>query len=291
MKNTSVKHPFPYLPRLFRWLLLSLLAGLLVFPVLMMTANSLMGARELKEAYGVILENQTGSISVRLLPRYPTLQPYVELLLDSPDFFVMFWNSCRQVLPILLGQVLMGMPAAWAFARYEFPGRKPLFLLYMVLMVMPFQVTMVSTYLVLSRLSILDTHQAIWLPAVFSTFPVFIMEKFFRSIPESLIEAARVDGAGALKLFWYMGLPLGAPGVMSSLILNFLEYWNSMEAPMTFLKTKSLLPLSLYLPEITTDQVSVSFAASVIMMLPAVLGFLWGQEYLQQGIVASGLKE
>ena len=78
---------------------------------------------------------------------------------------------------------------------------------------------------------------------------------------------------------------------MSSLLLNFLEYWNAMEAPMTFLKTKALLPLSLYLPEITTDQVSVSFAASVVMMLPAVLGFLWGQDYLQQGIVASGLKE
>ena len=278
-------------PRGVRWLLLGFLALLMVFPVLMMCANSLMGVRELKEAYGVILENRPGVLTMRLLPQYPTLQPYVELLLDSPDFFVMFWNSCRQVFPILLGQILVGMPAAWAFARYRFPGRRPLFLLYMILMVMPFQVTMVSSYLVLSRLSLLDTHRAIWMPAVFSTFPVFIMEKFFRSIPESLIEAARVDGSNALNLFWYMGLPLGAPGVMSSLILNFLKYWNSMEAPMTFLKTKSLLPLSLYLPEITADQISVSFAASVVMMLPAVLGFLWGQEYLQQGIVASGLKE
>lgn len=263
----------------------------MVLPLVVMVCNSWMGAGELMEAYGGVLGDSKTEVSMRLLPDYPTLRPYVELLLDSPDFFVMFWNSCRQVFPVLIGQVLVGMPAAWAFARYRFRGRKILFLLYMILMVMPFQVTMVSSYLVLSGLSLMDTHLAIILPGIFSTFPVFIMEKFFRAIPEALIEAARVDGAGPFQIFWRVGVPLGLPGVMASLILNFLEYWNAIEAPMTFLKTKSKLPLSLYLPEITTDQVSVSFAASVVMMLPAVLCFLWGQEYLQQGIVASGLKE
>ena len=124
-----------------------------------------------------------------------------------------------------------------------------------------------------------------------STFPVFIMEKFFRSIPKEVFEAAQVDGAGELASFLMIGIPLGSPGIVSALILNFLEYWNAMEAPMTFLKTKSKLPLSLYLPEITTDQMSASFVASVVMMIPAVLGFLWGREYLQKGIEASGLKE
>lgn len=285
------QHLSKLLRRFVPYLLLSLLAVLMVFPILTMITSSFMGVKELNDSYGVVLNSGAGSIRWKPFPQYPTLQPFVELLLDSPDFFVMFWNSCRQVFPILLGQTLIGMPAAWAFARYQFPGRKALFWLYMVLMIMPFQVTMVSSYLVLSRLSLMDTHLAICLPGIFSTFPVFIMEKFFRAIPESLLEAARVDGAGAFALFWHVGIPLGLPGVMSSLILNFLEYWNAMEAPMTFLKTKAKLPLSLYLPEITTDQMSVSFAASVIMMLPAILGFLWGQEYLQQGIAASGLKE
>lgn len=276
---------------IFSYVLLAAVGFVMVFPVTMMIFNSLMGALELQESYGSVLGTGTGEVSMHLLPKYPTLLPYVELLLDSPDFFVMFWNSCTQVFPVLIGQILIGMPAAWAFGRYRFRGRKPLFLLYMILMVMPFQVTMVSSYLVLSRLNLLDTAYAVILPGVFSTFPVFIMEKFFRSIPDALIEAAKVDGAGPLQIFWQVGAPLGVPGIMSSLILNFLEYWNAIEAPMTFLKTKSKLPLSLYLPEITTDQISVSFAASVIMMLPAVLGFLWGQEYLQQGIIASGLKE
>ena len=271
--------------------LLTVIGFIMIFPVAVMVTNSWMGTQELQESYGAVLGMGGGSTSLKLLPRYPTLQPFVELLLDSPDFFVMFWNSCRQVFTVLLGQIIVGMPAAWAFGRYRFRGRRILFLLYMILMVMPFQVTMVSSYLVLSRLSLLDSHLAIILPGIFSTFPVFIMEKFFRSIPAALIEAAEVDGAGPFQVFWNVGVPLGIPGVMSSLILNFLEYWNAIEAPMTFLKTKAKIPLSLYLPEITVDQMGVSFAASVIMMMPAILIFLWGQEYLQQGIIASGLKE
>lgn len=260
-------------------------------PVLVMFPNSFMGPEELKAAYGGVLGGGGQAVQMELLPVYPTLKPYVELLLDSPDFFVMFWNSVKQVVPVLLGQVLVGMPAAWAFGRYRFTGRRILFLLYMILMIMPFQVTMVSSYLVLSNLSLMDTHLAIILPGVFSAFPVFIMQKFFHSIPDALVEAAMVDGAGQLKIFLHVGVPLGMPGIMASVLLNFLEYWNAIEAPMTFLKTKAKLPLSLYLPQITTDQVGSSFAASIVMLLPAVLIFLWGQEYLEQGIVASGLKE
>lgn len=260
-------------------------------PVLVMFPNSFMGPEELKAAYGGVLGGGGQAVQMELLPVYPTLKPYVELLLDSPDFFVMFWNSVKQVVPVLLGQVLVGMPAAWAFGRYRFTGRRILFLLYMILMIMPFQVTMVSSYLVLSNLSLMDTHLAIILPGVFSAFPVFIMQKFFHSIPDALVEAAMVDGAGQLKIFLHVGVPLGMPGIMASVLLNFLEYWNAIEAPMTFLKTKAKLPLSLYLPQITTDQVGSSFAASIVMMLPAVLIFLWGQEYMEQGIVASGLKE
>lgn len=260
-------------------------------PVIIMLTNSFMGTDEMLSAYGGILSGTKEDTVIRILPRYLTLKAFVELLLDSPDFFVMFWNSCRQVFPVLAGQLLVGIPAAWAFARYNFAGRRILFTLYMILMIMPFQVTMVSSYVVLSKLSLLDSHMSVILPGVFSTFPVFIMEKFFREIPVSLIEAAQADGAGQVQIFFKIGIPMGLPGIMSALILDFLEYWNAIEQPMTFLKTKSLFPLSLYLPEITADKMSVSFAASVIMMLPSVLLFFWGQEYLEKGIAASGLKE
>ena len=203
----------------------------------------------------------------------------------------MFWNSVRQVFPILFGQLLLGIPAAWALGRYSFRGRRALVYLYMILMILPFQVTMVSSYGVLSFFHMLDTHWAVILPGVFSALPVFLVTKFFQGIPDSLLEAAKVDGAGELGAFFYVGLPLGLPGIISSLILNFLEYWNAIEPPMTFLKTKSKFPVSLYLSNIPLNDVGTSFAASVLIMAPSLFLFAWGQSYLEQGIIASGLKE
>lgn len=269
-----------------------MLVGLLMLlPLCLMVTNSFLGVREIQEVYGIVLEESGEEFSFRILPQYFTLRPYVELLLDSLDFFVMFWNSSRQVFPILLGQIVIGMPAAWAFARFQFRGRRRLFFGYMVLMILPFQVTMVSNYILLSKLSLMDTHLGLIVSGIFSTFPVFLMEKFFKALPEAMLDAARVDGASELQIFIKLGMPLGMPGMMSAVILCFLEYWNAIEAPMTFLKTKAKFPLSLYLPNITTDQLSSSFAASIVMMIPAVLIFLWGRDYLQQGIEASGLKE
>lgn len=274
-----------------KYLVCGIISVFMILPLLFLLGNSFTGLAEISESYGAVLGKQNTGISVHFIPQYPTLRAYIELLLDSPDFFIMFWNSCKQVFSILIGQIIISIPAAWAFARYSFRGRKLLFTLYMILMIMPFQVTMVSSYLILSKLSLMDTHLALILPGIFSTFPVFIMEKFYKAIPNSIMEAAKVDGAGPVQIFLNIGLPLGAPGIMASLILNFLEYWNAIEAPMTFLKTKSKLPLSLYLPDITTSQISTAFVASVVMMLPALLVFLWGKEYLAQGIAVSGLKE
>lgn len=276
-----------------RWITagLFIVSGVIWFPIIFMAGQSFMGSEELIKNTGAVLAGLGGKAHFSLLPQFPTLAPYVELLLDSPGFFVMFWNSCKQVFPILLGQLLIGTPAAWALGHFKFRGRNVLMLLYMILMIMPFQVTMVSGYLVLKRFQILDTHFALILPGIFNTFPVFIMAKAFSGIPESMIDAAKIDGAGELRIFSAIGIPMALPGIMSAMILGFLEYWNVIEQPMTFLKTKSLWPLSLYLPNITSDKINVSFAASIVMLLPAVFLFLWGQSYLEQGIAASGLKE
>ncbi len=250
-----------------------------------------MGTQEVLQKLGPVLGDMKGFASWSLIPQYPTLRPYVELLLDSPQFFVMFWNSVRLTAGVLFGQMIVGVPAAWGFARYDFPGKGALFTLYIVLMLMPFQVTMVSNYLVLNRLSLLDTHMGIILPAVFSTFPVFIMYRFFRGIPRSLIESARLDGASEWQIFWRIGLPLGSAGVMSAMVLSFLECWSMIEQPMTFLKNRSLWPLSLYLPDIAADRAGLALAASVTALIPAILVFLYGQTYLEQGIIAAGVKE
>ena len=150
---------------------------------------------------------------------------------------------------------------------------------------------MVSSYFVLDRLGLMNTVWAIILPGAVSTFPVFLMIRFFTAIPTTITEAAALDGAGPLQIFWYLGLPLGAPGILSAVVLGFLEYWNALEQPLTFLKNKMLWPISLYLPTVTPENTAVSLVASVMMLLPVLLIFLFGQNYLEAGIAASGLKD
>lgn len=276
---------------IFAYIILILSCLLIWIPIYMVLSGCFMRGEELTDYIGVVLDQGKGYVSWPIVPLYPTLKSFVELLFDAPQFFVMFWNSCKQVLPAVLGQFLVAVPAAWSFARYRFPFKNILFYIYIVLMILPFQVTIVSSYLVLNKLHLLDTHLAIILPAIFSTFPVFIMTKFFKGIPEEMLEAARLDGAGEGYIFFRIGIPLGNAGIISALILSFIELWNSIEQPLTFLRDKSYWPLSLYLPQISADNLGVSFIASLIMMLPAVLIFLKGQEYLEQGIIASGIKQ
>ncbi|MEG1277878.1 MAG: carbohydrate ABC transporter permease [Cellulosilyticaceae bacterium] len=272
-------------------ILVSVIALIVWLPMWMLMSGSLMAVDEIKTAFGPVLMETKGLASWPLFPKYPTVRPYVELLLDSPEFFAMFWNSVKLVVPILIGQVLIAIPAAWGFARFNFKGKKLLFTLYITLMLMPFQVTMVPHYLVLDQMNLLNTRWAVILPGIFSTFPVFIMYRFFKAIPEAMLEAVAIDGAGHFRAFYYIGMPLGIPGVMAALVLGFLEYWNMLEQPLTFLQDKSLWPLSLYLPNIGIDNIGVSITASVIMLVPALLIFLWGQNYLEAGIRVAGIKE
>lgn len=267
---------------------LLLILVIMVFPLFMLAVNSLMGRQELLETCGAVLADYGENAGIRIFPMYPTLRAYVRLLLDSPEYFTAFWNSMIQTVGILAGQLLVAVPAAWAFARCRFPGKQILWFLYMLLMILPFQVTMVSGYLVLNAADLMDTRAAVILPGIFSTLPVFILRKTFAGIPREILEAAQIDGAGSLGTFFYVGIPLGVPGIFSILILGFLEYWNAIEQPMTYLKTEALWPLSLYLPQMVNTEITAAFAASIVTLLPAVLIFFYGQDSLEQGIVASG---
>ena len=254
-----------------------------------MAAGALTPKDELLATIGPALQEQSGESALwPFLPSWPTLQPMVELLLDTPAFFSMFWNGCLLVFPQVAGQLLVAAPAAWVFSKLRFPGRRALYGAYLVLMVLPFQITMVPNYLVLNALGLMDTPWAVILPGAFSTFPVFILKKAYDAVPGSLLEAAALDGAGHLRCFLSIGLPLGLPGLLSAAVLGFIEAWNAIEQPMMFLKDKANWPLSLYLSSITADDLGLAMAASLVMLAPPLLLFLAGEKYLRQGIGLAG---
>ena len=266
-------------------------AVLICFPVFLILTGSVMDSIELGQYLGPVFSGGEEFIHWKVMPDYPTFEHYGRLLFLTPSFFVLFWNSVKLVACILAGQLLVGVPAAWAFAVYRVRGSRALFALYVVLMLLPFQVTMLSSYLVLDRFSLLNTHRAIILPAIFSTFPIFLSYGGFRQVPVQLLEAARIDGAGELWIFIKIGISLGKSGILSAIVLGFLEYWNLMEQPLAFLEDKALWPLSLYLPEISWTQAGFALCASFITLIPAAFVFVLGQDYLEQGIIYSGLKE
>lgn len=270
---------------------LSVLVFAVCYPVLFIAAGSVTGKEELIANLAPVLLPETGGFAKwTLLPETWSGSGYKELFLYQPGFFVLFWNSIKICMGVLAGQMLIAVPAAWAFARYEFRGRKSLFSLYIIFMLMPFQVLMLSEYLVFSKMQLLDTLWAMILPGVFSAFPVFILYNFFKGIPEELLEASRLDGAGELQVFLHIGLPAGLPGIGAVMILQFLEYWNLIEQPMLFLESKDKWPLSLYLPNIDLENAGIALAAALVTLVPSYLVFRIGQRSLESGIAATGVK-
>ena len=267
------------------------LALLVWWPLWFMVMGSLMSLEELTWTIGPALAEGDGRSIWPLLPTWPTLQPIVKLLLDTPHFFVMFWNTFRLVVPSISGQLIVGAPAAWALSRFRFRGRKVLATVYIALMLMPFQVTMVPNFLIIDRLGMMDSVWAVILPFAFSAFPVFIMIRGFDAVPRALLEAASIDGAGPVRTFAYIGLPLGIPSILAALVLGFLEVWGAIEQPMIFLNDPANWPLSLFLPQIVAEELGLAMVASLLMLMPAALFFFFGQKYLELGIQAAGVKE
>ncbi len=276
--------------RILTLIILFLFSFAAVYPLIFLLGGSLKSTPELGNNLAA-LWSADGTLHWTWLPFEPTLRHYVELLLDEPSYYVMFWNSVKIVGGVIGGQLLLSLPAAWGFARWQFPGKKILLSLYIVLMLFLFQVLMLSEYLILNRMGMIDTLWALILPGACSTFPIFIMYRFFSKVSTDVIEAAKLDGANEWQIFWRIGIPLGMPGIMSVIVLAFLEYWNLIEQPAVFLRSDRLKPLSLYLSTITKENAGVAFVAALIALLPPLLVFLCGRKYLEQGIAAIGGNE
>lgn len=273
---------------LLRHIVLLLPAGLILLPLILIFISSFMESSEASITYGGVLTGNTFA-SLALMPARPSLRPYSDLFLYCRQFYTMLWNSARDTALIAAGQILTAIPAAWAFAKLRIPLQKTIFTIYIILMMLPFQVTMLSNYFLLNRTGLLNTPWAFILPCIFSTFPVFVMTRFFKDVPDEIIEAASIDGAGSLQIFRYIGLPLGRSGITAVTVLQLLEIWNTVEQPMFFIQNEDYYPLALFFPNLTPDTLGSSFVAAIVMMLPPLLIFLYGREELENGIGHIGI--
>lgn len=259
-------------------------AVLSVMPLVFLMCGTFTNEVELDQILAPVIGDGMGYATWHFIPLYPTVKNVVELLFDTPEYYVIFWNSVKIVGVVIAGQLLFAVPAAWGLARSHSRWAKMIFGLYMFCMILPFQVTMLSQYIVLNGMHMVNTHWAIILPLVFSTFPIFIMFSAFERVPASVVEAARLDGAGGFMIFAHMAVPIAKKGILSAAILGFLEYWNIVEQPVVFLRDRSLWPLSVYLPEVSAGGAGRAFAFALFSCIPSLIVFYIGRDVLAEGI-------
>ena len=284
-----------YFSRGMLTVLAAVFAFLFLMPTVLTITNSFMTQSEITANYGQVFQNATDGksyikdkINLKFIPDKVSFTQYFTVLLKSPDFLYKFWNSVILVAPIVLAQLAVASVAAYGFTRWRGKIRDTIFFAYVILMLMPYQVTLVPNYLVSDFLGLLNTRWAIILPGAFAPFSVFLLTKSMRRIPASLIESAKLDGAGEWHIFWNICLPQCRSALYSIAILVFIDYWNMVEQPLILLPDASQQTLSVYLSQINAGEIGIAFAAAVIYMVPGLLMFLHGEAYLVEGITYAG---
>ena len=285
---------------LFGRIILTVLSALFalsfLIPTILTVTNSFMTQTEISANYGQVFEAATeggksyvsDKINLKFIPDKVSFSQYITVLFRSPDYLLKFWNSVILVVPIVLGQLAVASIAAYGFTRWRGKVSDVIFFSYVILMLMPYQVTLVPNYLVSNWLGIYDTRWAIILPGTFAPFSVFLLTKFMRRIPKSLIEAAKLDGSSEWQIFKNICLPQCRSALYSIAILVFIDYWNMVEQPLILMEDVTKQPLSVYLSTINAGEIGIAFAVAVIYMIPGLLMFLYGEAYLVEGIAHSG---
>ena len=271
-------------------------AFLFLMPIVLTITNSFVSASEISSNYGAVFAtNENGGkvfvaekVNLKFIPDMVSFSQYITVLFKSPEYLLKFWNSVILVFPIVFFQLVIASLASYGFARYSGKLRQLIFFTYVILMLMPYQVTLVPNYLVSDWLNIVDTYWAIWLPGIFSPFAVFLLTKFMKRIPISMIEAAQIDGAGEWQIYRKICMPLCRGAICSAAILVFIDYWNMVEQPLILLSDAEKHPLSVFLSKINSGEVGLAFAVATIYMVPSLLVFLYGEEYLVDGIAYQG---
>lgn len=269
---------------------------IVLIPIILTITNSFMSASEISSNYGMIFQkSETGGktfissmVNLKFIPDMVSFSQYATILFKSPDYLLKFWNSLILVVPITIFQLVVALLAAYGFSRAKGKAAAIIFFAYVILLLMPYQVTLVPNYLVLDWMKLLDTNWAIWLPGIFSPFSVYLLTKYMKRIPVALIEAARIDGANEWQIFFRVYVPISKGIITSCVILVFMDYWNMVEQPLLFFSDAAKYPLSIFLSKINAQEIGLAFAAATIYMIPCLLIYLYGEEELVEGVAYQG---
>lgn len=232
----------------------------------------------------------------QLIPTPLYLKNFTDLFRLLPMWLFIF-NSMKISVLSVVGGCLSSALAAFAFARMRFRGRDVLFAVLLATMMIPTQVTIIPTFVLMRLLGWLNNHAALIVPNVFgSAFNVFLLRQFYRGIPQDLIDSAKIDGAGFVRIFWQIFIPLGTPALASVAVFNFLWSWNDLLGPLIFLNTQNNFTITLGLTFLqgrageTRGHWGVMMAGALLGVIPMIVLYLLAQRYFVQGLARTGIK-
>lgn len=287
MEKTS-----PRARHLLSRMVLLLLALVILLPVVMTAIYSFFSPTEIKAFMGTRGSYDASAfMQIKLAPSMFSLSQYYNILIEDMTILRYFVNSAMYAAAILLGQALLIPMMAYALSRFRFPGRDAIFFVVIMLMLLPFQVTMVPNVLTLRTLGLLDTAWAVILPMTVAPFYVFLLRQYMVSLPGDMLEAAQIDGAGTWRCFIHVVLPVCRPVLGAAVALSFADCWNLVEQPLTYLTTRTdLYPLSVVFNQLTEKSTGVEFAGAALYTLPALCIYLYFQADILEGVQLTELK-
>ena len=271
--------------------ILGLLAILLLLPLVLTLIYSFCSPTEIKEFMGT--RNQYGKqlMEIKLSPDMFSLDQYWRVLIQDTSILRYYFNSILYTAAILMGQAVVIPTLAYALSRFKFPGREVIAFAVIVLLLLPFQVTMVPTVLTLRSIGLMDTMWAIILPSLASPFYVFLLRQSMIGIPDELIEAAQIDGAGPVRCYFHITLPVSKAIIGAAVALSFADCWNMVEQPLVFLPMRDdLHPLSVAFNQLSQESTGIEFAGATLYILPALMIYLFFQQDIMTGIQLSEMK-
>ncbi|MCY3834715.1 MAG: carbohydrate ABC transporter permease [Chloroflexi bacterium] len=263
-----------------KYLILVAGAFIMVFPFIWMMIASLMTAGEIQLRPPV------------WLPAEPQFRNYTELPQKIP-IARLYFNSLFTSALIVFGVLLSSSLAGFAFAKYRFPGREFLFYLILATMMIPFFVTLIPVFFIVRQLGWIDTYQGLVAPGLTSAYGIFLMRQFIITLPDELIDAARIDGASELRIFWRIIVPLVKPALATLGTFAFIGAWNNFLWPLLVLNSRELMTLPLginSMKSLYADNTNLLMAGTAVAVIPMLVVFIFLQRYFIQGIALTGLK-
>lgn len=248
-----------------------LLAAAILAPIGYMLTGALQSSREV--AYTAANAAYTPP---KLLPERISFEQFRAALVDDPEIYGYFWNTIALVVPIVAGGVMVSTLGAYGFAKFRFPGRRAAYFAFVFLVMLPYQIMLSPQYILLREAGMIGSRLAVILPMLSAPVGLFLMTGFMRAVSDETLEAARMEGAREVQVFWHVALPQVTPGVSLLAIFLLVENWNLVEQPLVLLNDSLKDPLSVALSYIGSARPEMIYACAVFFMIPVLLCFALG---------------